>query len=77
MDADLSDHGGTGEVKQLISFVAGTEEYWLELPCVREVIRMRFIVLACDAQDPIFGRVSAGSGATERTGSEQGKGGGV
>jgi purine-binding chemotaxis protein CheW len=32
-----------GEVKQLISFTVGTEEYGLELLQVKEVIRMRQI----------------------------------
>ncbi len=43
MDESMTRDGNAAEVKQLISFTVGTEEYGLELLCVKEVIRMRHI----------------------------------
>jgi len=43
MDESKGREGNTADVKQLISFTVGTEEYGLELLRVREVIRMRQI----------------------------------
>src|SRR5271157_3292001 len=43
MEKSKNKEGIAGEVKQLISFTVGTEEYGLELLRVKEVIRMRQI----------------------------------
>jgi purine-binding chemotaxis protein CheW len=43
MGESLSGKGDTAEVKQLIGFTVGAEEYGLELLRVKEVIRMRQI----------------------------------
>ena len=43
MDEPKDREGAIGEVKQLISFTVGAEEYGLELLRVKEVIRMRQI----------------------------------
>ena len=43
MDESRNSEGTAGELKQLISFTVGAEEYGLELLRVKEVIRMRQI----------------------------------
>jgi purine-binding chemotaxis protein CheW len=49
---------GTGEVKQLIGFMVGAEEYGLELQRVKEVIRMRQVTWLPKAPPSVKGVIN-------------------